>query len=88
MAWSAPILERGTGTHPPVANSSGVPYRSFQTLHNGNDLPRFRFRFRINGTVRSFSESASPLRAGRCILYRLNLPLLCGSPHIAVCVKL
>jgi hypothetical protein len=71
----------------PVEISSGIPYRSFQNLHNGNDLLRFRFRFRIKGTAQSFSEpeilmeQVKVLRANSTIRY-------CVAVCIAICAKL
>jgi hypothetical protein len=87
MAWLAPILERGTGVHPLLS------------IHLESHTARFRSCTMAMIYLASASASMAQFEASpslqvlfeqvdRCILYRLNLPLLCGSPHIAVCVKM
>lgn len=76
-----PIFERGTGAHPLLETSSGIPYtnltRSFQKLHNGNDRPRFRStpHQRHSSKLLRLCESTSPLRAGQFILCLPKFPM-------------
>ena len=58
----------------PVENSSGIPYRSFQKLHNGNDRPRFRTASKAQ--FEASPESTSPLRAGQYILCLPKFPAI------------